>query len=238
MAAPFRMVYTEFWSDPNVVEFFTPEDKFFYLYLFTNEHTSQCGIYKIALKQIAFEMGYSIEAVKNLIDRFQNGLKRIKYNPQTHELAVLNWAKYNYPTTIKDNRLTCIASELAEVKDKSLIDNVLEHAAPEIRDTLLGREPQKGEESPKEGGSEPLQSPLEAPVDPLGEEKEEGKETRRRERDARARERRFQSRKSRRARHKDPCTQSCDILAGSIPNGDGKLRSCLTQSRLRAQKTW
>jgi hypothetical protein len=185
MASPFRQVYTEFWSDPNVVEFFTPEDKYFYLYLFTNEHTSQCGIYKIAQKQIAFEMGYSIEAVKNLIDRFQNNLKRIVYNSETHEIAILNWAKYNYPTMIKDNRFACIAAELAEVKDRELVEKVLGHAAPDIRDALLGQEPPKGEGSPSEGPSEPLPSPLEPPSKPLGEEKEK-EEEQEEEREARA----------------------------------------------------
>lgn len=176
MASPFRQVYTKFWSDPNVVESFTPEDKFFYLYLFTNEHTSQCGIYKIAPKQMAFELGYSIEAVRNLIDRFRNNLKRILFNPETHELAILNWAKYNYPTTIKDNRFACIAAELAEVKDRELVEKVLGHAAPDIRDALLGQEPPKGEGSPSEGPSEPLPSPSEPPSKPLGEEKEEEQE--------------------------------------------------------------
>ena len=33
--AIYRNVQTSFWTDPKVADDFTPEDKFFYLYLFT-----------------------------------------------------------------------------------------------------------------------------------------------------------------------------------------------------------
>ncbi len=171
MSAPWRQVHKTFWSDPKVVDYFTPEDKFFYLYLITNEHTTQCGVYKISLKQIGFETGYSIETVKNLVERFQNSLKRIRYNPETNEIAILNWAKYNYPTTTKDNRFLCIQEEIAEIKDKTLITDVLQHAAPEIRDALLNVE-----ETPSDAPQKGLASPSEAPSKPLGEEKEKEQE--------------------------------------------------------------
>ena len=81
--AKFRMVYTEFWTDSKVVEEFTPEDKYFYLYLLTNPNTTQIGIYEITKKQMAFDMGYSLESVDSLLDRFINHHKLIKYNPET-----------------------------------------------------------------------------------------------------------------------------------------------------------
>ena len=58
--AKFRMVRTDFWKNPIVLEEMTPEDKFFYLYLLTNPLTTQTGIYKITKKQLAFDLGYSI----------------------------------------------------------------------------------------------------------------------------------------------------------------------------------
>lgn len=47
MMAKYRMVRTDFWKNPIVSEEMTPEDKYFYLYLLTNPHTTQTGIYKI-----------------------------------------------------------------------------------------------------------------------------------------------------------------------------------------------
>lgn len=188
MSAPWRQVHKTFWSDPKVVDYFTPEDKFFYLYLITNEHTTQCGVYKISLKQIGFETGYSIETVKNLVERFQNGLKRIRYNAETNEIAILNWAKYNYPTTIKDNRFLCIQQEINAVKDKSLIDDVLQNAVPEIRDALLMKVDASPSDTPQKG----LGSPSEAPYKPLGEEEEKEQEKEQeKEREPRAREANF-----------------------------------------------
>ncbi|NNV07175.1 DnaD domain protein [Geobacillus sp. MMMUD3] len=103
----------------------TPEDKYFYIYLLTNPNTTQIGIYQITKKQIAFEMGYSVESVNSLLDRFENCHKIIKYNNQTRELALLNWGKYNLTKGGKPV-MDCIKKELSEVKDRSLIAAVAE----------------------------------------------------------------------------------------------------------------
>ena len=59
--AKYRMVRTEFWKNPIVMEEMSPEDRYFYLYLLTNPQTTQIGIYRITKKQMAFDLGYSIE---------------------------------------------------------------------------------------------------------------------------------------------------------------------------------
>jgi hypothetical protein len=92
--AKFRMVRTDFWKNPIVSEEMTPEDKFFYLYLLTNPHTTQIGIYKITKKQMAFDLGYSIESVHSLMERFINHHKLIRYNPETRELAIRTVCKF------------------------------------------------------------------------------------------------------------------------------------------------
>ncbi|MCV9886268.1 DnaD domain-containing protein [Metabacillus halosaccharovorans] len=121
--AKFRMVHTEFWDDPRVVEELTPEDKFFFLYLLTNSNTTQIGIYQITKKQMAFDMGYSIESVNSLLDRFTNHHKLAIYNENTREIAIRNWGKYNFNRGGKPV-LDCVKSELKMVKDISLIQFV------------------------------------------------------------------------------------------------------------------
>ncbi|MGE7912507.1 DnaD domain protein [Lysinibacillus xylanilyticus] len=118
--AKFRYVYTTFWNDPRVVEEMTAEDKYFFLYLLTNESTTQIGIYQITKKQIAFDMGYSMESVGALLQRFKDHHKLIKYNEETREIAIKNWGKYNLNRGGKPI-LDCVKSELKEVKDTSLI---------------------------------------------------------------------------------------------------------------------
>jgi len=123
--AKYRMVRTEFWMNPIVSEEMTPEDKYFYLYLLTNPHTTQIGIYKITKKQIAFDMGYSIESVHALMERFIQHHKLIRYNPETRELGIKNWGKDNLHKGGKPI-MDCILSELKEVEDVSLIEYVAE----------------------------------------------------------------------------------------------------------------
>lgn len=122
--AKYRMVRTEFWIDP-VVEEMTPEEKYFYLYLQTNPKTTQIGIYRITTKQMAFDLGYSIETVQALMERFVKHHQLIRYNPETKELAVKNWGKENLHKGGKPI-MDCIISELKEVKDRSLISYVSE----------------------------------------------------------------------------------------------------------------
>ncbi|MGG3469020.1 DnaD domain protein [Neobacillus pocheonensis] len=123
--AKFRMVRTDFWKNPIVSEEMTPEDKFFCLYLVTNPNTTQIGIYKITKKQMAFDLGYSDESVNSLMVRFIEHHKLIRYNPETRELALKNWGKYNLDKGGKP-MMDCIFSELQDVEDLSLIQYVSE----------------------------------------------------------------------------------------------------------------
>lgn len=153
--AKFRMVHTSFWNDPHVSEEMTVEDKYFFLYLLTNEHTTQIGIYTITKKQMAFELGYSIESVNALMQRFIEHHKLIRYNTETRELAVKNWGKYNLQRGGKP-MLDCVKSELKQVKDMSLVQFVAERIEnPSIKalyDTLTirGQEKEKEEEQEEE----------------------------------------------------------------------------------------
>ncbi|SEN96365.1 hypothetical protein SAMN05192533_1328 [Mesobacillus persicus] len=117
--AKYQKVPTEFWSNPIVAEEMTPEDKYFYLYLLTNPNTKQIGIYRITKKQMAFDLGYSIETVYLLMERFTKHHKLIRYNPITRELAIRDWGH------LQIGRKQII-SELKEVEDLSLIQYVAE----------------------------------------------------------------------------------------------------------------
>jgi uncharacterized phage protein (TIGR02220 family) len=118
--ANYRHVHTSFWQDAKVLEEMTPEDKYFYLYLLTNPNTTQIGVYQITKKQMAFDLGYSIETVNSLMQRFETVHNLIRYNPETREIAILNWGKYNLHKAGKPV-LDCVNKELKGVKDRSLL---------------------------------------------------------------------------------------------------------------------
>ncbi|VVM35096.1 DnaD domain-containing protein [Terribacillus sp. AE2B 122] len=184
--AKFRMVHTEFWSDPKVIEEMTPEDKLFFLYLLTNSRTTQIGIYQITKKVMAFEIGFSTESANALMDRFINHHKLIKYNYETRELAIKNWGKYNFNKGGKPIE-DCVKSELSDVKDLSLIKYVAAGIANEkirtIYDTyyesLTARIPISGtsvEEKQESSNNAGLNDTSTIRTTIRGQEKEEEKE--------------------------------------------------------------
>ena len=115
--AIFRKVHVTFWRD-EFVEGLTPEQKFFYLYLLTNDRTTQCGIYEITIRQMCYDTGYNEDTIKKLILFFINTGKLI-YSEHTKEMALKNWGKYNDSNSPKVR--ACIEKELIKVKDRVLI---------------------------------------------------------------------------------------------------------------------
>ena len=118
--ALYRQIYAEFWRDAKVIEEMTPDDKLFYLYLLTNPNTTQIGIYGITKKQMAFELGYSLETVNTLFKRFENELGLIEYDSETREICLVNWGKYNFPRAGKPIE-DCVKKELKAVKNTDFI---------------------------------------------------------------------------------------------------------------------
>lgn len=121
-----RIVNTDFWNDEKVLDSFSVEDKYFWLYLLTNPQTKQLGIYKLPIKIIAFQTGYDENAIKVLLDRFDKTYNVIKYNFETQEVAILNYLKWSIIRGGKPVE-DCIKSDMEKVKDKSLITLVYNH---------------------------------------------------------------------------------------------------------------
>lgn len=121
-----RVVDTSFWEDPKVIDSFTPEDKLFMLYLLTNPHTTQVGIYTLPYRVAAFETGYNTDSIKSMIRRFRDTYGVIRYSPITQEVAILNSLKHSI---VKGGKPVedCIKKELSEVKDVHLVYDVASH---------------------------------------------------------------------------------------------------------------
>jgi len=119
-----RIVDTSFWTDNKIVDYFSSEDKYFMLYLLTNPHTRQLGIYKLNKKQAAFELGYSIDDVSTLLERFENSYDLIKYNDITQELAIKNYLKHSIIRGGKPVE-DCIKKDAVGIKDISLFKYIL-----------------------------------------------------------------------------------------------------------------
>lgn len=120
--AIYRQIQISFWQDELIIEL-DPEEKYFYLYLMTNDKTTQCGIYRINKKIVAFDTGWSIEKVELMLDKFINH-GRIEYNDKNKEIFLKNWLKFNKGTSPKV--ATVIDRELVNVKTAKFLNEVVE----------------------------------------------------------------------------------------------------------------
>jgi hypothetical protein len=124
--ATYRTVHLSFWTDSKVDDDFTPEDKYFFLYLLTNPHTNLCGCYEISMKQMVRETGYNEDTVKRLLSRMEHTHGVVQYDPATKEVFIPNWGKYNWCNSPKTKE--------GAVKDVSFIKS--ERFKKALSDTL------------------------------------------------------------------------------------------------------
>ena len=99
--AIYRNVSLSFWEDIKIVDDFTPEDRYFYLYLLTNPHTNLLGCYQVSFKQMINETGYNKDTIEKIIDRMVNIHNVIIFDSKTNEIFIKNWYKYNWTRSEK-----------------------------------------------------------------------------------------------------------------------------------------
>lgn len=112
--AIYRVIQMSFWTDPKIVDDFTPEDRYFYLYLLTNPHTNLIGCYELSIKQASDETGYTKEVIENLIQRFESIHNLIRYSTVSKEILLINWSKFNW--TKSDTVKKSVLKNITEVK--------------------------------------------------------------------------------------------------------------------------
>ncbi len=136
---PNRIINISFWDDATVADKFSAEDKYFYLYLLTNPHTTQLGIYELPVSKAENETGLSRDTVYVLFDRFENQYDLIRRDPDTCEIAIKNYlrhaiAKGGTPV------MELLISELQKVKNLEHIGyiyNNLNNHKDELNKTVI-----------------------------------------------------------------------------------------------------
>lgn len=117
--------------------------------MLTNPRTTQIGIYTIMKRQMAVDLGYSLETVDSLMERFIHHLEVIRYNEETREIAFRNWGKYNLNRGGKP-MIDCVVSELKKVKDRDLIAYVGAQVEHTVLKELFDTSTTRGQEEVKE----------------------------------------------------------------------------------------
>src|SRR5699024_7537510 len=115
-----RIVETSFWTDMQVIDQYSVEDKFFYLYLLTNDKSTQVGIYPLPKKVMSFETGFTTDVIQVLIERFSKQYKKILYSEETQEITLLESLKFSILSRGKPV-MDLLEREISKVKDEYLI---------------------------------------------------------------------------------------------------------------------
>jgi len=90
--AKYRPIFCKIWKDPDF-EDLDPVDKLIFIYLCTNELTTDSGIYPISFKTISNETAIPLETVSQ---RLANGsIKNIMYDKPLKHVFVVNFKNYN-----------------------------------------------------------------------------------------------------------------------------------------------
>jgi len=91
LMAIYRPVFSNIWKDPTF-ESYKPAMKLIFIYLITNDSTTESGIYPITIKTISNETGISLKIVEQLL---ANGLKNVVYDFDNNFVLIKNFLKYN-----------------------------------------------------------------------------------------------------------------------------------------------
>ena len=113
--AIYRNIQMSFWTDSKIIDDFTPDERYFYLYLMTNPHTNLAGCYEISTKHMADETGYTREKVDKLLEKLSKNHGVIRYSKETKEILLIKWHKYNWTQSDKFRKL--LSKEIENVKN-------------------------------------------------------------------------------------------------------------------------
>ena len=75
-----------------MVCYFGADEKLLFIYLFSNERSSVCGMYELPFRTIVFETGIEKNRVSEILDKLQKD-KKIIYSDDV--MWVVNFKKYN-----------------------------------------------------------------------------------------------------------------------------------------------
>jgi hypothetical protein len=84
---PERRFDTGYWNDPDIMKL-PMKAKLLYLYLWTNRHCNQAGLYEVALETIQFETGLDLQDIEEMLELLK---KKVDWFPDQNLIWVKNF---------------------------------------------------------------------------------------------------------------------------------------------------
>lgn len=119
-----RPVHTGIWTNKKFHDKLNVNDKMLFVYLLTNNHITQLGVYELPIYIIVGETSLTEKDVKDSLAKLEE-LNMIKYSEETNEVAIISYNKYSLLVGGKVAQ-SCFNNIENDVKDKSLLLPVYE----------------------------------------------------------------------------------------------------------------
>jgi len=115
-----RGFQTELWTDP-FVQGLSPEAKLLFIYLWTNKHCNQAGLYEISLKTTAFDTGLLQESLPALLKQLE---PKVAWYPEQNLIWVKNFLKRQCKS---QSFLIAAAKCLKTLRDNGLVKEFIDY---------------------------------------------------------------------------------------------------------------
>lgn len=130
---PNRNITTEIWNDPQIVDDFTAEDMYVWLYILTSPHTNLCGVMKSSITTISIETKMDISEIKSSIVKLKDKHKLIDYDADNKEILILNWHKHNWTKSSKlITKLKNLIESIKTERFKKYLNEIIDKYEDEI----------------------------------------------------------------------------------------------------------
>lgn len=110
---------SSFWRDPEITDEFTPDQKLFYIWMFTNPAINQIGVFEFSMRIACLEVGYSSDTIETLI-RFLTDKNKIIRDGR--EILVLTTFKHHFSKS--PAFLSYIKKEIQKVSSNKIRSHV------------------------------------------------------------------------------------------------------------------
>jgi len=117
-----RRFDTGYWNDPDIMKL-PMRAKLLYLYLWTNRHCNQAGLYEIALETIHFETGLELQEIPDLLQVLE---KKVAWYPDQNLVWVKNFL---HRQTQSPKFLVAAAKCLNNVSNNGLVREFIDYNA-------------------------------------------------------------------------------------------------------------
>lgn len=120
--ANYRSVHTKFWNDPKV-EKLSGVARCLFIYLFTNEHRNESGLYALSMGKMSYEIGFPVKQVEKALGELRD-INRVHYDVENEVVWVVNAARHS---PLNDNCVKSITRDLEFCSSPTLVQLFCSH---------------------------------------------------------------------------------------------------------------